>query len=569
MDSHDALKVAEEYWRSAGDVRLDPNVQHLLGGAYAIHGVQQYRGLSIYPRSVVTLVSADGQVTGSHDDLVRVDHIDIIPNIGSEQAAAAAFRHVQRGDNDTCHTPHAPVCQARGYRPRVRSRFAMPSRPTVLSKGPFDDLVQASLVVFADPAARGLAWLVRLHVKSVSDFTIVVAANGKKAGEILECTAVSTDAWVASIYPFSKGEPPRSDVTFPRPVADYPPGIRPDPSFPFRDWVADKQPQGNNVLTRIGTKNAKVPSVTQGSTRRFKPVAGSLEEQAIHAFHVCNFMHDFFSLIGFGERDGNFQQENFGVAGRAGDRLVVSVSKGSGAHMRARDDGGPAEMTLGVWKNDDPPTSGNPTAFDAGVVIHEFAHGVSQRLVSGRLQQDALGRPQGLALGEAWSDYFAITILNFYRGVASMPRRFTFADYASKRPGGTRPHPYDAFPDTVRRLGTKPYDEQHGAGSIFAAGLIRMHETLRRAFGDDDVNRATGQETAWMLVVDSMKQLHSDPSFIDARNALLQSNERLALPRAAEIEDAIRSAFAHFGMGRTASCANTSLTGFDRFDDQP
>jgi extracellular elastinolytic metalloproteinase len=368
------------------------------------------------------------------------------------------------------------------------------------------------------------------------------------------------------VFAFGKGEPPARDFEFPRPVDHYPPGIRPAASF--RDWVTKDQPDGNNVLMKLGTKKCVVTSAMEGPLRRFTPKSGSAEEQAINAFFICNSMHDFFSLIGFAERDGNFQQKNFGDEGKAGDRLEVSVSAASGANMRAQNDGTTAELTLGLWKQDN--EVGNPTALDAGVVIHEFTHGVSQRLVSGRLQKDALSEAQSLALGEAWSDYFAVTILNFYRGAANHARRFTFAEFASKKPGaGARPHPYDNFPSSVKQLGTAPFHDQHGAGSVFAAALIRMHEALRtKVFHDDDVSTATGQETAWLLVVDSMKRLKVNPTFIDARNAILDSNTRLALPRAADIEREIRAAFAQFGMGRTASCKNTSLQGFSKVDFQ-
>lgn len=114
-------------------------------------------------------------------------------------------------------------------------------------------------------------------------------------------------------------------------------------------------------------------------------------------------MHDFFSLLGFDEEHGNFQEENYGGSGRGGDRLIVNVLKKAqgNANMRAQNDGEPAVLKLGTWRNKNPPSIGEPTALDAGVVIHEYAHGVSQRLVGGQLKKVALVEPQSLALGEA------------------------------------------------------------------------------------------------------------------------------------------------------------------------
>jgi extracellular elastinolytic metalloproteinase len=553
--------LAEKHVRAllSAELQLDPHVQRLLGGAFSVHGQQQCRGLSVYPHSIVIEVAADGSVLTSGDPLVDVGNLDIVPDIGPQTALAEAFRHLRRGTPTLCHTPHELHFVGTRYRPEVVSAFPMVNRPTVLSPGPFDAPPQANLVIFRGRRKLVLAWLVSLFIKQIADFTIVISAKGKRP-KVLDCAAEAASACVASVFPFSAGEPPPQDVMFPRPPADYPPGIR--PANNFSDWVEKDQPFGNNVEMRIGVNKSVVPSTLgPGGLRRFHPAAGSVEEQAINAFSVCNFVHDFFSLIGFGEEDGNFQQENSSGLGKAGDRLVVSIftSAQGNANMRAQNDGGPAELSLGRWRNDKPPLLGKPAALDAGVVIHELVHGVSQRLVSGRLKKTALSQPQGLALGEAWSDYFAVTILNYYRPANA--QRFTFAEFASGIAGGVRPHPYDNFTSDIRKLGTKGFDEQHSAGSIFAAALIKMHDELRTFFGDD-ANTATGQETAWKLVVDSMKVLKANPTFIHARDALISATTRLKLPQSVVIEATIRGAFAKFGMGRNASCKNTSFKGF-------
>ena len=42
-------------------------------------------------------------------------------------------------------------------------------------------------------------------------------------------------------------------------------------------------------------------------------------------------------------------------------------------------------------------------SYDAGVIMHEYTHGVS-----GRLGRDVYDTYQGRAMGEAWSDFFAM-----------------------------------------------------------------------------------------------------------------------------------------------------------------
>jgi len=528
-------------------------VQDLLGGYASVHGQQQVRGVSVYPHSIVFEVDPNGGATSHGDPLLENIEVDVVPVIGPIVAARAAFRHLRDGSGGFCHTAHAPMFESRGYLPRVVSAFPMPARPTVVSAGPFDEPVQTNLVIFTSGSdAPRLGWLVSLHVDTVASFTVVVSAEEKRP-RVLYCAAEAASV-SASVFPFSAGEP-AVVMPFPRPVTDYPVGVR--PADPFRDWVESNQLLGNNVETRIGMNSANV--VEAGGV--FTP-ANSLQQQAVNAFFICNFMHDFFSLIGFGEKDGNFQKQNFDGAGLAGDRLIVSVftTAQGNANMLAQNDGGPARLSLGVWRNDDG-SMGQPTSLDAGVVIHEFTHGVSQRLVSGRLKKAALSEPQGLALGEGWSDYFAVTILNYYR--RPNPPRFSFAEFASGLAGGVRPHAYGraAFTTDMTQLGKAPFDEQHTAGSIFAAALIDMHDQLEKLFGDD-ANATTGQETSWRLVIDSMKVLKANPTFIDARDGLLSANQRLKPAQSDAIEHAIRDAFAHYGMGRNAKSKDTSLKQF-------
>ena len=443
MDRRDALVAAERHF-AGEDVQFDPNVYEVLGGEYAVHGQQQYRGLSIYPHSTVVRVAADGQTTAEGNPLVDAGEVDIVPRIGPEAAARAAFLHVRDGSGEWCHTPHEPA-SLRGYRPRVVVAFPMPNRPTVLSPGPFDEPVQANLVLHRDTVR--LAWLVCLYLEGVADYTIVVAASGDDAGAVLSCAVEAASAVCsADVYLFNPDEAPRVQTTFPRPPADYPLGIR--PASAFRDWVESNRAFGNNVETLFKNQNPKIRLTSGGPAgKQFVTSVNSADEQVVNAFYLCNFAHDLFSLIGFDEAHGNFQNKNFSGQGKGSDRLIVSIveSAQGEANVRGQNDGRPVELTLGRWNG----STGKPTALDADIVLHEFAHAVSQRLVGGPQKKGALVEPQSLALGEAWSDYFAITIQNFYRATP----RFTFGAFVSQRPNGVRPTetnpvPYNHSPRT-------------------------------------------------------------------------------------------------------------------------
>lgn len=553
MNPSDALAVAERQFESApGVVQFDPHVQDVLGREYVVHGQQQYRGLSIYPHSVVVTVASDASVKVDGHPLIELREMSVVPRLSVVRAVSAAFRHIRNGGTERCHTPHPPRFANRRYRPSIVSAFPMPNRPTVLSRGPFGEPVQANLVIHRD--TRRLAWLVWMYVEHIADYTTVIAANGEHAGEVLYCAVEAASAICsAHVYLFNPDEGQPVEILFPRPIADYPAGIRPGTNF--REWVESDRALGNNVKTLFGNQNPKARLTAGGPAgKRFVTAVGSDDEKAVNAFFLCNFAHDFFSLIGFDEKDGNFQAENFSGEGQGGDRLLVNVVQAARgeANVRAQNDGTRVELTLGKWSD-----SGKHTALDADIVLHEFAHGVSQRLVGGKQKKDALKEPQSLALGEAWSDYFAITIQNFYRTTP----RFTFGAYVSQHASGVRPDPaapvpYDQFNGHFGMLGTPPFDEQHAAGAVFAAALIRMQEELRALLG-----AVAGHEAGWRLVIASLKKLAANPNFLDARNKILECVPTLALPGTAAIEAAIRSAFARHGLGANARCNGTSLSG--------
>jgi extracellular elastinolytic metalloproteinase len=83
---------------------------------------------------------------------------------------------------------------------------------------------------------------------------------------------------------------------------------------------------------------------------------------------------------------------------------------------------------------------------------------------------------------------------------------------------------------------------------------MMMTRRIRQALGHDQ----TGYRLAWRMVVDGLKLLPANPTFLDARDAILRSLDDLkavgslspathAMARKASWE-----AFAHFGMGVNA-----------------
>jgi extracellular elastinolytic metalloproteinase len=135
---------------------------------------------------------------------------------------------------------------------------------------------------------------------------------------------------------------------------------------------------------------------------------------------------------------------------------------------------------------------------------------VTNRLVGGPVNVEALEDPQSGGMGEGWGDYVACTITN----------GTVVGAWVVNQPGGIRGFPYDSnFPDNFGDLGTGRYDEVHNTGEIWCATLLEM-------------NRKVGAKLGVQLVVDALKLSPANPSFLDMRDAILAAlDNKLAGPR--------------------------------------
>jgi extracellular elastinolytic metalloproteinase len=120
---------------------------------------------------------------------------------------------------------------------------------------------------------------------------------------------------------------------------------------------------------------------------------------------------------GFDEAAGNFQQTNFTHTGSERDPVRARAHSGpvqGTANMATGPDGLPPVMNMGLVAS-----TGRHTAFDADVVFHEYTHGLTNRSVmGGRLNAPhSLDALQSGGMGEGWSDFYALTVQNFFRPV--------------------------------------------------------------------------------------------------------------------------------------------------------
>ncbi len=320
------------------------------------------------------------------------------------------------------------------------------------------------------------------------------------------------------------------------------PGAFPD------DWVTSNKTVGNSTNAHLDVSGASMTGTVQAGVLTFNPTDPVGDDQKVlNIFYYCCYMHDFSYLLGFREAAGNFQTNNFGRGGLAGDAVDARSFPGAvfgTANMSRSVDGSSPIMNMGMVTS-----TNRHTAFDSSVVFHEFTHGISNRLVGGGMNIHNLDSPQSGGMGEGWSDYIACTINN----------SIVVGNWILNNAGGIRNFPYNSsyphnFGDVGKVAGGVSYTEVHNIGEIWCATLLEM-------------NRRTDRFLGVQLVIDALKLTPANPGFLDARDAIFVAlAHMLAAGRINSNQrdgawQGIWSAFAKFGMGPQAASNGAQLSG--------
>jgi extracellular elastinolytic metalloproteinase len=428
-------------------------------------------------------------------------------------------------------------------KPSVISSKNDPERHTLLEAQPFQEPVSANLIWFDLNSSMRLGWEVNLGLPDGGDqYRVIVDAHD---GGILYSHRLTVHVVARGDVFMPDGGTPRRPCDFPLALSDYPtPTPTPPASFPREDWVAADQTDGNNVRAHLNGGGTATGSVVDG-VMTFNPTGAADDDQLrVNLFFFCNFMHDFLYLLGFREADGNFQDDNGTLGGAAQDRVDAFVHPGAvkgTANMATSADGSAPVMNMGLVTK-----TNRHTALDSSVVFHEYTHGLTNRLVGGPANDHTLDAHQSGSMGEGWSDYVACTINN----------SMVVGAWVVDNETGIRHAPYDeSFPGNFGMLGTGIYTEVHNNGEIWCATLMEL-------------NRRVGSSLAIQLVVDGLKLTPSNPTFLQARDAILSALDNTG--RAEGWSDEVRAekreqawaAFAKFGMGAGAqSGPSTGYTG--------
>jgi extracellular elastinolytic metalloproteinase len=153
-------------------------------------------------------------------------------------------------------------------------------------------------------------------------------------------------------------------------------------------------------------------------------------------------MHDISYMYGFTEKAGNFQQSNFMRGGSGSDAVVINVQSlfnVNNANFMCPPDGFPAVMNLFPF---DKSTPYRDSALDNLIIMHEYVHGISQRMTGGRLNAHCMQTVYARGLGEGWSDAVAMFINRRGNNGSIVERSEGIATYAMNDEIGLRKYLY-------------------------------------------------------------------------------------------------------------------------------
>ena len=204
---------------------------------------------------------------------------------------------------------------------------------------------------------------------------------------------------------------------------------------------------------------------------------------------------------------------------------------------------------------------------DNGTIIHEYTHGITNRLTGGASNNFCLDNNE--QMGEGWSDFFALALTATSDDVGSESRGIsTFLQRESNDGKGIRDFPYSTDmninPYTYKDIGNARIP--HGVGAVWSSMLWDLHWAMVEEYGfsSDFYNGNLGNNRAIQLVMDGLKMQPCDPGFVDARNAILQANQ---IRYGGENQRLIWEVFARRGLGFSADQgSNNGVDAFEAYD---
>ncbi|CBX91299.1 hypothetical protein IAQ61_010661 [Plenodomus lingam] len=401
---------------------------------------------------------------------------------------------------------------------------------------------EARLVYVQDASGNlKLAWRVETDIQSNWLLTYVDAEDGSQVHAVVDYAAEAT----YEVYPWGISDPTEGERVvltdpFDRQASEF--GWHSDGTTEFNTT------RGNNGLAHTNWENLSsgylnFPRPSSADLKFEYPY--SLEETDYKAYanasitqlyYTSNAYHDLLHTLGFNERAGNFEINNNGAGGRGGDLVYLNTQDGGGvnnANFLTPPDGQPPRMRMFIWTKTSP---SRDSSFDAGVVIHEYTHGLSSRLTGGPANAGCLSSIESGGMGEGWSDFYATAIR--LKPADTRATDYPMGAWIEGDSRGIRNFLYSTSMETNPQVYTNvdQYIRVHPIGNIWASmlyevlwNLIDKHGKNDAAKPDFDANGVPtdGKYLTMKLVLDGMALQPCNPTFVSARDAIIDADKAL------------------------------------------
>jgi len=181
-------------------------------------------------------------------------------------------------------------------------------------------------------------------------------------------------------------------------------------------------------------------------------------------------------------------------------------------------------MRMYVWNRSNPYRDGD---LDAGIVVHEYGHGISNRLTGGPSNVNCLGGGEPGGMGEGWGDWWATA----FRQQPEYVRTDIFPMALYSNLAGIRRYPYTTImsvnPETYNYITRSGYEGVHAKGEVWAGILWETYWNFvdEIGFSLNWYQGEGGNNKILQDVVDGLKLQPCRPNFVQARDAILQADE--------------------------------------------
>lgn len=194
--------------------------------------------------------------------------------------------------------------------------------------------------------------------------------------------------------------------------------------------------------------------------------------------------------------------------------------------------------------------------FDNGIIVHEYAHGISIRLTGGAANSNCLTNDE--QMGEGWSDFFALALTSPVEE-GTFPR--SVGAFLTREPAfgkGIRRQKYstDININSQTFYDIPGTESPHQLGEIWTSVLWDLYWAFSEKYGyDPDLTYGNGgNNQAIQLIIDGMKIQNCNPGLLDARDAIIAAD---ILNHNGANECLIWEVFARRGLGWDAQQKNT------------